>query len=385
MRPDAPPAGAPAPLTERVQRRLLAASRDSISDAPRISEAVRAEAPLLPSGSVDVVASSVLDRAQGLGPLEPLLADPDVTEVMVNGPGPVWIERHGRLERTSIVLDAPDDRHSRRAGRRAARACGSTARRPWSTPACPTAPGSTSSCRRWRSTDPASPSAGSAAATIALAAFCPPGVASSCGGRLRAASTWSCPAARARARPRCSTHSPPHCRPGARRHGRGRRRAAAARRPRRPPRGSARRRRRAGRGHVRDLVRNALRMRPDRIVVGEVRGREALDMLQAMNTGHEGSLSTCHANSPPDALRRLETMVLMGDVALPLAAVRDQVPPRSTSSCRSPARRWPARHRRRGRGRRDRCRSDGCADPRRPPRAPVTARAPLSCDRSTSS
>jgi pilus assembly protein CpaF len=81
----------------------------------------------------------------------------------------------------------------------------------------------------------------------------------------------------------------------------------------------------AGEVRLRDLVRNALRMRPDRILVGEVRGPEALDMLQAMNTGHEGSLSTCHANSPPDALRRLETMVLMGDVALPLAAVRDQV------------------------------------------------------------
>jgi pilus assembly protein CpaF len=76
---------------------------------------------------------------------------------------------------------------------------------------------------------------------------------------------------------------------------------------------------------VRDLVRNALRMRPDRIVVGECRGPEALDMLQAMNTGHEGSLSTCHANGPADALRRLETMVLMGSVALPLAAVREQV------------------------------------------------------------
>jgi pilus assembly protein CpaF len=66
-------------------------------------------------------------------------------------------------------------------------------------------------------------------------------------------------------------------------------------------------------------------MRPDRIVVGEVRGPEALDMLQAMNTGHEGSLSTCHANSPDDALRRLETMVLMGEVQLPLAAVRSQL------------------------------------------------------------
>jgi pilus assembly protein CpaF len=82
----------------------------------------------------------------------------------------------------------------------------------------------------------------------------------------------------------------------------------------------------AGEVRVRDLVRNALRMRPDRIVVGEVRGAEALDMLQAMNTGHEGSLSTCHANGPADALRRLETMVLAGGgSALPLSAVREQV------------------------------------------------------------
>ena len=82
-----------------------------------------------------------------------------------------------------------------------------------------------------------------------------------------------------------------------------------------------------GRGLVtiRDLVRNALRMRPDRIVVGEVRGAEALDMLQAMNTGHEGSLTTLHANSPRDALSRLETMVLMAGMELPLRAIRDQV------------------------------------------------------------
>ena len=76
---------------------------------------------------------------------------------------------------------------------------------------------------------------------------------------------------------------------------------------------------------IRDLVRNALRMRPDRIIVGEVRGAEALDMLQAMNTGHDGSLSTCHANSPDDALRRVETMVLFAEGALPLAAVREHL------------------------------------------------------------
>ena len=76
---------------------------------------------------------------------------------------------------------------------------------------------------------------------------------------------------------------------------------------------------------VRDLVRNALRMRPDRIVVGEVRGAEALDMLQAMNTGHEGSLSTLHANSPRDGLARLETMVLMAGTELPLSATREYI------------------------------------------------------------
>jgi pilus assembly protein CpaF len=76
---------------------------------------------------------------------------------------------------------------------------------------------------------------------------------------------------------------------------------------------------------IRDLVRNSLRMRPDRIVVGEVRGGEALDMLQAMNTGHDGSLSTLHANSPRDALARLETMVMMAGYDLPLRAVREQI------------------------------------------------------------
>jgi pilus assembly protein CpaF len=82
-----------------------------------------------------------------------------------------------------------------------------------------------------------------------------------------------------------------------------------------------------GKGAVkqRQLVINALRMRPDRIVVGEVRGEEALDMLQAMNTGHDGSLTTIHANSPRDALYRLDTMVAMADLNIPDRAVRQQV------------------------------------------------------------
>jgi pilus assembly protein CpaF len=81
----------------------------------------------------------------------------------------------------------------------------------------------------------------------------------------------------------------------------------------------------AGGVTVRQLVRAALRMRPDRLVVGEVRAGEALDMLQALNTGHDGSMSTIHANGPTDALARLETLVLLADSGLPLAAVRAQV------------------------------------------------------------
>jgi pilus assembly protein CpaF len=76
---------------------------------------------------------------------------------------------------------------------------------------------------------------------------------------------------------------------------------------------------------IRDLVRNSLRMRPDRIVVGECRGGEALDMLQAMNTGHDGSLTTLHANTPVDALSRLETLALMSGLDLPARAIRDQI------------------------------------------------------------
>ena len=76
---------------------------------------------------------------------------------------------------------------------------------------------------------------------------------------------------------------------------------------------------------IRELVRNALRMRPDRIIVGEVRGSEALDMLQAMNTGHDGSLSTCHANTPRDAIARIESMVLMAGIDFPMRAIRQQV------------------------------------------------------------
>ena len=76
---------------------------------------------------------------------------------------------------------------------------------------------------------------------------------------------------------------------------------------------------------IRDLVRNSLRMRPDRIIVGEVRGKEAFDMMQAMNTGHEGSITTLHANTPVDAMNRLETMILMNDMEIPVSAIRNYI------------------------------------------------------------
>ena len=94
-----------------------------------------------------------------------------------------------------------------------------------------------------------------------------------------------------------------------------------------------------GAGHIpqRELVRNALRMRPDRIIVGEVRGPEAFDMLQAMNTGHDGSMSTVHANSPRDALYRIENMVMMANLNLPTGQSACRSPALSTSSSRSSA------------------------------------------------
>ena len=100
-----------------------------------------------------------------------------------------------------------------------------------------------------------------------------------------------------------------------------------------------------GEVRIRELVRNALRMRPDRIIVGEVRGAETLDMLQAMNTGHEGSLTTIHANTPRDALHRLEMLVLMGGVELPVRAIREQIAVglRPDRPPRPPRRRQPAR------------------------------------------
>ena len=311
-------------LTTRIRHRLLdAPGHDRLED--RVSALVREEAPLLtPEAHTSTVAAVLADVA-GLGALEPLLADDDVTEVMVNGPGPVWVERAGRLARTDVVLTAPTidhliERVVAPLGLRVDRSSPLVdARLPDGSRVNAVVPplsvdGPCLTIRRF------------GARAVPLRDFCPPGVHElltwSVGARLNVLVSGGTGAGKTTLLNALAAFIPDEERvvtvedavelrlPG----------SHIVRLEARPANAEG-----TGQVRLRDLVRNALRMRPDRIVVGEVRGPEALDMLQAMNTGHEGSLSTCHANSPPDALRRLETMVLMGDVALPLSAVRDQV------------------------------------------------------------
>jgi pilus assembly protein CpaF len=308
-----------------VHDHLIGAERGGDVDPEEIIDAVRARAPLLPTAEARRLAGAVAARISGLGPLDPLLADPAVSEVMVNGPGPVWIERHGALERTGVVLDqrAIDllvERICSPLGLRVDRTSPvAEARLPDGSRVhvvlAPLAVDGTSVTVRRFSARP-----------ISLAELCPPGVAEllawAVAARCNIVVSGGTSAGKTTLLNALGACLPPTERivtvedaaelalPGdhvVR---------LEARRP--TPDG-------LGAVTVRDLVRSALRMRPDRILVGEVRGPEALDMLQAMNTGHEGSLSTCHANSPADALRRLETMILQGAVALPLAAVRDQI------------------------------------------------------------
>jgi pilus assembly protein CpaF len=313
-----------ASLRERIHRRLLA--EDAGEPLERhVRDIVRDEAPLLGAEPQARLVAQVLADVSGFGPLEPLLADPAVTEVMVNGPGRVWVERDGRLERTAVECDRRTIEHVIEKvvsplGLRVDRSSPLVdARLPDGSRVNAIVPplsidGPCITVRRF------------GARAVPVDAFCPPAigallrwaVASRCnvlvsGGTgsgkttlLNALGAFVPPGERV-----VTVEDAAELRlPG----------DHVVRLEARPANAEG-----VGRVRVRDLVRNALRMRPDRIIVGEVRGPEALDMLQAMNTGHEGSLSTCHANSPADALRRLETMVLMGEVALPLPAVREQV------------------------------------------------------------
>ena len=297
----------------------------SDSDRGTVAAIARSRAPLAPAAILDAVVDRVLARTVGLGPLEPLLADPSVTEVMVNGPGFVWVERWGEVVQTPVRVDRATidllvERIVAPLGLRVDRTSPLVdARLPDGSRVNVIVPplavdGACITIRRF------------GALAIPLSATCAQPVASllqravheranlivSGGTGAGKTTLLNALAAAIPDGERIVTVED----------------AAELRLPgRHVVRLEARPANADGVGAVpvRSLVRNALRMRPDRIVVGEVRGAEALDMLQAMNTGHEGSLSTCHANSPVDALRRIETMVMMGDVGLPLGAIREQL------------------------------------------------------------
>jgi pilus assembly protein CpaF len=318
------PPDAVAEIAATVHERLVS-SGSALPDGNGLATLVRHAAPLLPLDAVDTVVRTVAARVLGLGPLEPLLDDTTVTEVMLNGPGPVWIEHAGRVERTTIEVDRGAiellvERITAPLGLRADRTSPVVdARLPDGSRVNIVMPplaidGPCVTIRRF------------GAATIRLASFCDEGVAALL--RWMIAARWNVIVSGGTGAGKTTLLNalagclPAHERvitvedaaelrlPG----------DHVVRLESRPPSPEG-----TGEVRIRDLVRNALRMRPDRIVVGEVRGGEALDMLQAMNTGHEGSLSTCHANGPDDALRRLETMVLFADADLPLPAVRDQL------------------------------------------------------------
>lgn len=303
----------------------------SLAPAPRIAALVEREAGLLDPATRAELARRIAQRSFGMGPLEPLLADPDVDEVMVNGAGTVWVERHGRIEATEVSFADEDElRHAIERilaplGRRVDEAeplC--DARLPDGSRINVVLPplavdGPTLTIRRFR------PRGFTAAELVARDTWTQPlhdvlaaAVAARCnilvsGGTgsgktttLNALSSFVGSAERIvtiedTAELRLQQ---PH----------------VVRLEARPASVEGR-----GEVTIRRLVTNALRMRPDRIVVGEVRGPEALDMLGAMSSGHDGSLCTVHAGSAAEALRRIETLALMAGVGLPHAAIREQV------------------------------------------------------------
>ncbi len=326
-------------VADRVRERLDTAALAEVPPADRRlrvrEEALRVlrdQRVVLAARDLTRIVSEVSDEVVGLGPIEFLLKDPDVTEVMVNGPDDVYVERKGRIERVKPGLfegeEAVHHLIERIVGPLGLRIDESSpmvdARLPDGSRFHAIIPplslcGPVVTVRKFgvsllgpedlvrlgsateemmeflgesvraRANILISGGAASGKTTLlgALSAFIPE--------RERIVTIEDAAELRL---------AQPH----------------VVRLEARPPNVEGR-----GAVTVRDLVRSALRMRPDRIVVGEVRGGEALDMLQAMNTGHEGSMSTAHANSPADLLRRLETMSLMSDVALPVEHVREQI------------------------------------------------------------
>ncbi len=330
-------------LRQRLHRRLVervdAEVFGSVSRAQRRlrvrEEALailREEGELLPHASLTRVVNEIADRVVGLGPIESLLRDPEVTEVMVNGPGDVYVERRGRLERVPDVLFEGEEDVVHVIERIVAplglRVDGSSpyvdARLADGSRVHAILPplslcGPVLTVRKF-SLAPLSPEDLVGSGTLGprmllFLAACVRGKANIVisGGTSSGKTTFlNVISSFIPERERLITiEDAAELRLG---------KSHVVGLEARPPNVEG-----SGEVTVRDLVRNALRMRPDRIIVGEVRGGEALDMLQAMNTGHDGSLSTAHANSSRHLLWRLETMALMSDIDLPVEHVRGQV------------------------------------------------------------
>jgi pilus assembly protein CpaF len=325
-------------LADSLRSRLIETRREAATAgappselAAEVSSLVQREAALLGSADREALVARVLRDTVGLGPLEDLLADPSVEEVMVNGPGQVYVERGGRIEATDACF--ADDEELRNAierilaplGRRidelspmvdARLADGSRVNAVIPPLAID---GPALSIRRFGASRPG---ARELVELGTLTEFQVELLERAVGERRSVLVSGGTGSGKTTllnalsgfvsAEERLVTIED----------------AAELRLQRRHvvrlesrPAGVE------GRGEVtiRDLLRNALRMRPDRIVIGEVRGAEALDLLTALNTGHRGALSTVHANSPADALARLETLALMAGLGLPHEAIAAQV------------------------------------------------------------
>ncbi len=308
-----------------------------LADAPlramvgRLAQGIVARLELPPGFDTDRLIRMVLDEALGLGPLEPLLADASISEIMINGAEAVFVERGGRLETVEATFSSDKtlrgaiERMVGAAGRRVDEASPMVdARlRDGSRVNVILPPlalhGPVVTIRKFSQSrlDMASLVA-CGALSETMARFLRVAVQS----RLNIIVSGGTGSGKTTLLNAIAAHIP-----GSERVITIEDAAELALHHAHVVALEARPRNAEGQGEVtiRDLVRNALRMRPDRIIVGECRGGETLDMLQAMNTGHEGSLTTAHANSPRDLLSRLEIMALMAGIELPLPAIRAQI------------------------------------------------------------
>lgn len=317
-------------LAALVRHRIVAGAWAGLPLRTRILR-IAAEEAVIPVPELEAVVAEIAAELTGLGPLEPLLADPEVTEVMVNGPAAVWVERGGEIARTGVSFT--DEEAVLALVERAIAPAGLRI-----DAASPTVDARLPDGSRVHAVIPPLARNGP---VVTIRRFV---LAATCLDDLVARSTLTTEAAawlrEAVVNRRSILVS------GATSSGKttflnvlageipGRERlitiedAAELALPQphvvalqaRPPGVEG-----TGEVTVRDLVRNALRMRPDRIIVGEVRGPEAVDMLTAMSTGHPGSLGTIHAAGPEESLRRLETMILLAEPQLPAEALRRQI------------------------------------------------------------